>query len=88
MPMQREKLQEWLQSPVTVLQKEVIRERVVEALENLAGANNERDYDLFMKGMVFAYREILEWAPETEEEYKDEVQPDESGAQDYSQTED
>ena len=85
--MQKEKLQEWLQSPVTVLQKEVIRERVVEALENLAHANNERDYDLFMKGMVFAYREILDWTPETEEEYKDEVQPDESGAQDYSQTE-
>jgi hypothetical protein len=60
---------------------------VAEALENLANASNERDYDVFMKGMVHAFREILDWAPETEEEYIDEVQPDESGAQSNSQTE-
>ena len=66
----------------------MIKERIAEALENLANASNERDYDVFMKGMVFAFREILEWTPETEEEYVDEVQPEESGTQDYSQTED
>jgi hypothetical protein len=59
----------------------------MEALENLAQANNERDYDLFMKGMVFAYREILDWTPETTEEDTDgNIQPEESGAQSNSQT--
>ena len=58
----------------------------MDALENLARATNERDYDVFMKGMVFAYREILEWTPETtEEEADDSIQPEESGTQDYSQ---
>jgi hypothetical protein len=58
----------------------------MEALENLAHATNERDYDVFMKGMVFAYREILDWTPEAEEEEDDSIQPEESGAQSNSQT--
>ena len=68
--MQREKLQEWLLNPVTALQKEVLRERILEALENLAN-NNEREFDVFVKGMVHAYREILEWVPQIEEDDDD-----------------
>lgn len=84
--MLKEKLLEWLLSPVTVLQKEVIRERIQDSLENLAHASNERDYDVFVKGMVFAYHEILDWTPETEEEEDDDIQPGESGTQSNSQT--
>jgi hypothetical protein len=87
MRMQKEKLLEWLQNPITLLQKEVMQERVMDALENLARATNERDYDVFMKGMVFAYREILDWTPETTEEETDgNIQPEESGTQDSTQT--
>ena len=68
--MQREKLQEWLLNPVTALQKEVLRERILEALENLAN-NNEREFDVFVKGMVHAYREILEWVQQIEEDDDD-----------------
>lgn len=63
----------------------MIRERIQEALENLAIVSNERDYDVFMKGMVRAFREVLEWVPETVEEEDDSIQPEESGTQGNSQ---
>lgn len=51
----------------------------MEALDNLAGLNNERDYDQFVKGMVFAYREILEWTPEIQEDKDGSIPASESG---------
>ena len=49
---------------------EAIRERIEASKEMLLGANNDRDYDLFMKGMVRAFNEVLDIELElpTEEE--------------------
>jgi hypothetical protein len=38
---------------------EVIKERIQEAKDNLSVSTNDRDYDLFVKGMIRAYNELL-----------------------------
>ena len=63
-----------------MLQREVIQERVKDTLENLVPVN-DREYDVFMKGMVHAFREVLEWEPQLEEDQEDDLSRDEFGEQ-------
>lgn len=65
--MLREKLQEWHLNPITGLQKEVVRERIEDLKADLLNPN-EREYDVFLRGMARAFQEILDWEPDIPEE--------------------
>lgn len=70
---------------MTQEQQKVIHDRVVEIAEEIL-TSRDSDYDLFLKGMVRAFREILDWDPEVidEEIVKDEVQSRNTGTQSYN----
>ena len=75
----KEQVLEWLSHPVTLLQKEVVAERVSEAKEYIV-VSDDPNYDRLIKGMIRAFYEILEWKPElTTEEDIDEVQTRDTG---------
>ena len=57
---QQQRFQEWKENQVTKEFLVAIHNRVVGALENLAVETNSHEYDMFMKGMIRAYREILD----------------------------
>ena len=57
--MQREKLNEWLDHPVTQMQEKAILLRIEESKDRLIGYN-EREADLVLKGMIQAFYEILD----------------------------
>lgn len=54
---------------------EAIQSRIEEAKENLLPASNSHDYDLFVKGMIHGFSEVLELKFE-KEQTNDEVQPE------------
>lgn len=78
--MLKEKLLEWQESPVTAEQRKAIQTRIEEAKEELLN-NWDDDQSAFIKGMVRAFREILEWAPEVIED--EDVPAKESSEQSY-----
>lgn len=55
----REQKQEWLRSPVTEAFFIAVQNRVTEAAEQVLGSSDP-DFDRFVKGMIHAYREILD----------------------------
>jgi hypothetical protein len=63
-----------------------IRNRIEDSKEQLLGANNDRDFDQYVKGMVRAFMEVLDVRLDltTEEEDTDEVSPRDIGRQSYS----
>lgn len=63
-------LREWASHPVTENLREVIKERIEEGLEELLNSRDP-DYCNAIRGLVKAYREILEWEPEIQENEKD-----------------
>ena len=65
--MLKEKLIEWRENPVTAEQRKVIQERIEEAKEELLNNWSETECAL-IRGMVRAFREVLEWAPEVDED--------------------
>ena len=73
--MLREQLQSWQENQVTQEQSKVIQDRIVEVAEEIL-TSRDGQYDLYLKGMVRAFREILDWDPEVvdEEIVEDEVQ--------------
>ena len=54
-----ERWQEWKASPVTVAVMEAVNERIDAAKDQLTGPNNERDFDQFTKGLIWAFNEVL-----------------------------
>lgn len=58
----RELKQEWLNHPVSEALYLAIHERIQEALERIgfAGLAGDPNFDLFTKGMIQAYQEILD----------------------------
>lgn len=42
---------------------EAVRNRIEEARDQLEGGRNDREFDLFTKGMIRSFREILELQP-------------------------
>lgn len=54
---------------------DLVKDRIEEAKENLLPANNSREFDLFVKGMIHGFNEVLELKFEKETS-EDEVQPE------------
>ena len=81
----KEQWQEWRKrSEVTLAFMEQIRVRIEESKESLSGPTNDRDYDQMLKGMIWAFSEVLDVKLETEEDEDDEVPPRDIGRQSYS----
>lgn len=80
--MLREQLESWKAHLVTQEQSKVIQDRVVEIAEEIL-TSREAEYDLFLKGMVRAFREVLDWDPEVidEESQDGEVQSGDASSQ-------
>ena len=60
-------LLEWQENQITRLLKEVIEERIDEAKEKLVNSSDP-EFDRVVKGMVLAFREVLDWEPQVEED--------------------
>ena len=77
----KEQWQEWKRNSVTEAVMDEIRERIKTAQENLVGPSNDRDYDQVLKGMIWAFNEVLDVQLElpTEEEDENEVSPRDLG---------
>ena len=86
MTVNNEQWQEWKRSNVTEAVMVQIGDRIKAAQENLAGPSNDRDYDQFLKGMIWAFSEVLDVKLEvtTEEENEDEISPRQLGGPGYS----
>ena len=69
----QEEFQDWRKSPVTREVMQVVRDRIEEAKNSLITSTNERDYDLFIKGMIQAFNEVLTIKFSDEQEDKNEV---------------
>ena len=52
---------------------QAIKERIENAKNSLVVSTNDRDYDLFVKGMIQAFNEVLTIKFSDEQEDKDEV---------------
>lgn len=73
-PVNREQWREWQSHPVTERVKAAIQERIQEAKDQLSDPNSDPNRDRFLKGMIWAFKEVLEAKPEiTEEDFDVEV---------------
>ena len=52
---------------------QAIKERIENAKNSLVVSTNDRDYDLFVKGMIQAFNEVLTIKFSDEQEDKDEI---------------
>lgn len=75
---------EWRRNDVTLAFMDQIRVRIEESQEKLSGPSNNRDYDQVLKGMIWAFNEVLDVKLETEEENENEISPRDLGGQSYS----
>jgi CRISPR/Cas system type I-B associated protein Csh2 (Cas7 group RAMP superfamily) len=53
---------------------QAVRNRIDEAKDSLVVSTNEREYDLFIKGMIQAFTEVLTMKFSDEQEDKNEIQ--------------
>lgn len=83
--MLKERLLEWRESQVTQEQSKWMMARVVDLAEEIL-ASHDSSEDLYRKGMVRAFREVLDWDPEVvdEEIVEDEVQSGNASTQSYN----
>lgn len=58
-PVSREKFQEWLENHVTRAHQEAVRRRIDEIKEQIL-ASRDPEYDNFLKGMAWAFNEVLQ----------------------------
>ena len=54
-----ERFREWKENPVTLAVLDQIRNRITESKDILAG-DNDREFDIYIKGMIRAFNEVLE----------------------------
>ena len=74
MTINREQYIEWRDHPVTVAIKEAINLRIQESKDELSSPLSDPDRDRFLKGMIWAFKEVLEVEPDYPiEEMLDEV---------------
>ena len=57
---QQQRFNEWKENQVTKEFLGAVKERIKGATDNLLSWTNDHEYDLFMKGMIQAYNEILD----------------------------
>lgn len=74
----REEWQEWQNHPATLAIKEAIVERIAESKDKIVHSTDP-DFDRFIKGMIWAFHEVLEARPEV---IIDEVNDDSEDAAD------
>ena len=88
--MTREQWQEWQNLPATKAVREAVLDRIEESKDQIVfGAQNDRDFDQFTKGMIRAFVELLQIEPDLIiEDDKDEIPTRDTGTSDYSETED
>ena len=72
---QQQRFQEWKENQVTKDFMQAVGQRIEGAKEHLVPSTNSHEYDLFMKGVIHAYREVLDVKLENllEETEQDEV---------------
>lgn len=61
---------QWVNHPVTVEIQKAVRERIQESKDQLADPNSDADRDRFLKGMIWAFGEVLDAKPEISIEEK------------------
>lgn len=59
----KEQVLEWQRNPVTELLKQVLNERMDEAMGQIVDSS-DAEFDRFLKGMIHAFREMAAWEPE------------------------
>lgn len=71
---------EWRNHPVTENRDEAIKERIKELTEQILGSTDP-EFDRFVKGMVWAYNEVLNTKPDfiDEELSEDEISTGDTG---------
>lgn len=75
---------EWREHPVTKATLTAIEERVQSIVEEILATRDSPTYDIFLKGMIHAYREFLDVKPALlddvfQEESTDEVSAGDTG---------
>lgn len=65
----KEQISQWQRSEVTEVLREVINERMDGIMGSIV-ESSDPSYDLMMKGMIRAFREVLAWEPEITESDK------------------
>jgi hypothetical protein len=70
--MRKEQWLEWRDHPVTLVLKDVVKERIAESTSQVLNSNDP-EFDRVLKGIVRAYNELLDWEPEITEEETDEL---------------
>ena len=80
MELNKELWHEHLSHPVTKAIKDIIAERIAESKDAIV-ASSDAEFDRFVKGMIWAFNEVLEIKPDlidekldNEEDQNDEVQ--------------
>lgn len=72
--MTRELWLEWVNHPVTLAVNEAVKQRINESKDQLANPDSDSDRDRFLKGMIWAFSEVLDAKPDIiDEEFVDEV---------------
>lgn len=76
---------EWKNHPVTLEVQEAVKQRIVEVKDELASPLSDAERDRFLKGMVWAFNEVVEIKPEiSNEEFVDEVFSGDAGRESTS----
>ena len=80
-----EQWQEWRENKVTSAVMDQVKFRIEETSEKLTGPSNDRDFDQFLKGMIWAFNEVLDVQLDiTTEEELDEIQERDTDGQSYT----
>lgn len=59
-----EEWREWINLPVTLELNQAVKDRIQGLLEILSNPDSDRDRDMYLRGMIRAFREVLEAKPE------------------------
>ena len=57
---QQQRFNEWKENQVTKEFLDAVKDRLQGAMNNLLPSTNSHEYDMFIKGMIHAYNEILD----------------------------
>lgn len=81
----KELWEEWASHPVTEAVRLAIKDRIGDSKDEIVNSTNP-DFDRFLKGMIWAFNEVLDFKPDFTEESEDvdEVSSGDAGSQGYS----
>jgi vacuolar-type H+-ATPase subunit E/Vma4 len=64
---------EWRDHPVTEAVRQAVRDRIEQAKDQLTSPDSNPERDTLLKGMIWAFKEVLDAKPEIQGENSDEV---------------